>query len=59
MGGGVLKNIESKTTNIYIRIYIYIYIYIYICFPTPVGLSSLANKVIALPLEYMQGFSYI
>ena len=29
-----------------------------ICSPTPVGLSSLANEVIALPLAYMQGSSY-
>ena len=34
------------------------YIYICICSPTPVGLSSLANEVIALPLAYMQGSSY-
>ena len=27
--------------------------------PTPVGLSSLANEVIAVPLAYMQGFSYM
>ena len=31
---------------------IYIYIYIYIHTPTPVGLSSLANEVIALPLVF-------
>ena len=27
-----------------------IYIYIYICYPTPVGLSSLAREVNMLPL---------
>ena len=27
--------------------------------PTPVGLSSQANEVIALPLAYMQGSSYM
>ena len=26
--------------------------------PTPVGLSSLVNEVIVLPLAYMQGSSY-
>ena len=31
---------------------------IYICSPTPVGLSSLANEVIVLPLAYMRGSSY-
>ena len=30
-----------------------------ICSPTPVGLRSLANEVIALPLSYMQGSSYM
>ena len=56
--------------TLYIYIYIYIYIYsdgtkqiclwmtICICSPTPVGLSSLANEVIALPLASMQGSSY-
>ena len=29
-----------------------------ICSPTPVGLSSLANEEIALPLAYMLGSSY-
>ena len=29
-----------------------------LCSPTPVGLSSLANEVIALLLAYMQGSSY-
>ena len=32
--------------------YIYIYIYIYIL-PYPVGLSSLANEVIVLPLAFI------
>ena len=31
----------------------------YICSPTPVGLSSLANEVIMLPLVFMQGSSYM
>ena len=45
--------------HIYIHIYIYIYIYIYIerererYSPTPVGLSSLANEVILLPLAFI------
>ena len=30
-----------------------------VCSPTPVGLSTLANEVIALPFEYMQGSSYL
>ena len=30
----------------------------YVCSPNPVGLSSLANEVIVLPLAYMQGSSY-
>ena len=49
-------------SHIYIHIYIYIYIMwmtICICSPTPVGLSSLANEVIALPLAYMQVSSYM
>ena len=47
---------------IYIFIYSFIYTILYIQYvyvpPTPVGLSSLANEVIALPLAYMQGSSY-
>ena len=40
--------------HIYIYDYtIYIYIYIYIYSPTPGGLSSLANEVIALPLAFI------
>ena len=39
--------------------YIYIYIYKYIYSPTPVGLNSLANEVIVLPLAFMQGSSYM
>ena len=31
---------------------------IYICSPTPIGLSSLVNEVIVMPLAYMQGSSY-
>ena len=55
---------SAQCIYIFVNIYIYIYIYIcgtqymYICSPTPVGLSSLANEVIVLPLAYMQGYSY-
>ena len=46
-------NKKRKNSYIYLtHIYIYIYIYIYILpySPTSVGLSSLANEVIVLPL---------
>ena len=56
------KLFAEKLYVIYIYIYIYIlhimWMTIYICSPTPVGLSSLANEVIVLPLAYMQGSSY-
>ena len=51
------------TYKSYIYIYIYIYIYdllvnslqvtLYIYSPTPLGLSSLANEVITLPLAFI------
>ena len=37
-------------------LYIYIYIYIHILPPPPVGLNSLANEVIALPLAFIARF---
>ena len=37
----------------YTYIYLYIYIYIYTYSPTPVGLSSLPNEVIVLPLAFI------
>ena len=43
----------KATKNELAKLHICKHIYIYIYSPTPVGLSSLANEVIALPLAFI------
>ena len=66
---GAFRSSTTKYRQLYfftyiIHVYIYIYIYIYTIYiymrdyrdiysPTPVGLSSLANEVIVLPLAFI------
>ena len=57
---------RSNTRSNLIRVILNIYIYIYISetdlsvdYYIPAGLSSLVNEVIALPLAFMQGSSYM